>query len=123
MESLKHIVKHSAESKSISNQERGLWAENTFIRLLESKKVQILQHRVRMPHGEVDVFACQGSRYFIFEVKYLDNEWRIFERVKLDQIRRLKLNWLYCQKKYGEVSAFIVYVDKNGCCRFVNINE
>lgn len=123
MESFKHIVKHSAESKSISNQERGLWAENTFIRLLESKKVQVLQQRVRMPHGEVDVFACQGNRYFIFEVKYLDNEWRIFERVKLDQIHRMKLNWLYCQKKYGEVSAFIVYVDKNGCCRFVNINE
>lgn len=76
-----------------------------------------------MPHGEVDVFARQREHYFLFEVKYLDSEWRIFERVKLDQIRRLQLNWLYCLKKFKNVSAYIVYVDKNGYCRFVNINE
>ena len=123
MEFWKHIEKRSVGLKSLSNSERGLWAELVVLRLLNEKQVKIISHRKKYPFGEIDIVGFHKETYLLFEVKYLDNEWRIFERIKLAQLKKIKNNLLYFTSRSKNAKAYLVFVSSEARCNFVDINS
>lgn len=110
--------KSKSSHKISSNQLKGLLAEALVCKYLKSKSWQLLFHREKMVHGEVDLVFENEKKVVFIEVKTLHNDWMSFERVSKKQIQRLKLNLLH-YKTHKEKVFTIAFVSSQGQIKFV----
>lgn len=111
-------------SKNIS-QRKGVWAELQVIRLLQSKNWELLCHRQKIDSVEIDLIFKKDRRLIIAEVKFLDSEWRIFERISKKQIFNIqKISLLIRRENPHLVTlAYLFLVNKNAIIKTISIDE
>jgi Holliday junction resolvase-like predicted endonuclease len=86
---------------------------------------QLDLYRNKINKVEIDLqFSNQQKQLFI-EVKFLDNEWRAFERIHSSQLLRLRrvLNEARFKNSKLEIQFFIAFVDRYSKIKFVSIDE
>lgn len=69
--------------------------------------------RLKTSIAEIDLVFQKGNKVCLIEVKTLDDPWRSFERVSLNQIQKLKLNQINLAtifKREFVFSSFVAWV-------------
>lgn len=60
------------------NQRVGAWGEESAVRYMERRGVQIIARNVRTPYGEIDIIVTQGDVTIFVEVKTLTSSRNFF---------------------------------------------
>lgn len=119
------IGRVSAESKSISgrSQRWGYKAELQVIRLLQTKKYQLIVQRFKTQVAEIDLILAREQEILLIEVKTLENNWRAFDRISESQSHKLKLNLVFLSRRFPSYSwrAFVAWVDCKNQISFVEM--
>lgn len=105
--------------------ERGLLAENHVRQFFLSRGWSISSERTKFDGVEVDIIVEKEKRRVLLEVKYLDDSWRVFERVGTKQIQRLKyvLLGMRRRERHLKVEGYIVFVLRDGKLQFISLDE
>lgn len=125
-ESWLSIENPSVELKSLSNSERGLWAEKTVHDFLISKKWKLISERTHYLFGEIDFIFQRDQNIAIIEVKYLHNPWMSFHRISKKQVQRLRNNFLNLsatQFKNYNVKLFLCLIDRHQKIDWIDLTE
>lgn len=76
------------------------WVAAAYLML---KGYRILAHRVRSPHGELDLIAVRGDRLAFVEVKYRENLAAAVESISHEQAARMATaaeRWTWAHPAY-----------------------
>lgn len=114
------------ELKSLSNSERGLWAEKIVHDFLISKKWILISERHKYKYGEIDFIFQRDHQVAIIEVKYLHNSWMSFQRISDRQVQRLRNNLLSLRKTKFisyDVKLFLCFVDCHEKIEWIDLTE
>jgi len=60
------------------NQRVGAWGEETAVRYMEKRGVEVIARNIRTPYGEIDIIARQGDVTIFVEVKTLTSSKNFF---------------------------------------------
>ena len=60
------------------NQRVGAWGEETAVRYVEKRGVEVIGRNIRTPYGEIDIIAKQGDVTIFIEVKTLTSSRNFF---------------------------------------------
>lgn len=92
-------------------------------KFLENKKWTVLGRRLHCPYGEVDLLFEKENKIALIEVKYLHDEWMIFERVHPEQLKRLSKNLVFFQSQFvnKNIKLFVALVDRKGQIKWIAI--
>ncbi len=60
------------------NQRVGIWGEETAVRYIAKRGLQVIARNVRTPYGEIDIIAKQGDIIIFVEVKTLTSSKKFF---------------------------------------------
>ena len=105
--------------------ERGVLAENHVRKFFLSRGWSISSERTKFDGVEVDIIVEKEKRRVLLEVKYLDDSWRVFERVGTKQIQRLKYVLLGMRRRERnlKVEGYVVFVLRDGKLQFISLDE
>lgn len=120
------IEKPSAALKNTYKfHERGFLAENHVRKFFLSRGWSISSERTKFDGVEVDLIVEKEKRRVLLEVKYLDDSWRVFERVGTKQIQRLKYVLLGMRRReqHLKIEGYIVFVLRDGKLQFISLDE
>jgi len=111
-------------SKNIS-QRKGFWSEYVVIQLLTAKKWELIGWRSTLDKIEVDLIFKKKNTLLMAEVKFLSSDWNIFERIKPQQIGRLKKAYmkLRFEKADYEILSYVFYVNKHAKVKFISLSD
>jgi len=112
------------ESKSIS-QRKGLWAELIVAKYFTIRGWKLDNHRCKINSIEIDLKFSKASKEIFIEVKYLDDPWRSFERLRSKQLNKLKMNLNHVRTKNRSQHywCYIAFVDYRGHIQFISLDD
>ena len=121
------IVKVSAELKNSfksKTHHSGFSAELAVIRLLEKKGWILLFHRAKTRISEIDLILEKDGRILLIEVKRLNDDWRVFQRISLKQKIKLQANVLFFSLQIKEFSyeSYVAWVDLKNRISFCKVD-
>jgi Holliday junction resolvase-like predicted endonuclease len=102
---------------------KGFRAEQSVIKLLESKKWNLEFQRLKTEIAEIDLVFEKSGDVILVEVKTLNNSWNAFERIHSHQLRKLELNLFLFRKRFNDINfrAFVAWVSPENKISFVEI--
>ena len=111
-------------SKNIS-QRKGVWAELQVVQLLTRRKWQLVSYRTKINKVEIDIVLKKSNSLLVGEVKYLDSDWRAFERMSDSQVQKIKKTVLYLRKNEPryQICAYLFFVNAKAQVRFINLDD
>ena len=84
-----------------------------------------MEQRLKCPYGEMDLLFQKQNKIALIEVKFLHDEWMVFERVAVKQVKRLTQNLLFFQNQLQNFSVklFIALVNADGQIKWISLNS
>lgn len=104
--------------------QRGYQAELRVIELLKTKGWLLSFHRLKTKIAEIDLVFEKKNKILLIEVKTLDDDWRVFQRLSLNQQLKYRLNLQLFLNKFKDkhTKAYIALVRKNKTIVFCEID-
>jgi Holliday junction resolvase-like predicted endonuclease len=83
------------------------------IRLLEKNGWSLQFHRLQTTISEIDIIMGKDLKIILIEVKKLDDDWRAFQRISVQQKNKMKLNEILFSYHFKDFiyESFIAWVD------------
>jgi Holliday junction resolvase-like predicted endonuclease len=102
---------------------KGFKAEQSVIKLLESKNWNLEFQRLKTEIAEIDLIFEKSGEVILVEVKTLNNSWNAFERIQSQQLKKLEMNLFLFRKKFNDINfrAFVAWVSPENKISFVEV--
>lgn len=105
----------------LKNTSKGLWAEVVVALHFYRQGAILMNHRIRLLHGEVDLIFKKDKYIYFIEVKTLHTDMMAFERIQSAQLNRLRRNAIsYYQTSLK--SVVVCFVRPNAIVECIDIN-
>ena len=95
------------------------------VQLLTHRQWQLVSYRHKINKVEIDVIFKKANYLLLGEVKYLDSDWRAFERISKSQVQKIKKTVNYIRKNNPKltVEVYLFFVNAQAKVRFVCLDD